>query len=232
MGKLSWLGSRRAWQAPENPTRDGLLIRVVAGDVLFDAARLIASRLAGMPAIALGLIRNQVRQALDGTYDRSLELERDYRRHAGRSRFRGRRAGFCREVPTKLRGLLRASAKWSGLDRSHRVRRPFLSAFGALAVRGRDRFNDISQHQVSPAGCRDAPHVRYALDRDRREVGRAGLNRVCKTRRRSPERALCSKHLRPLSDNIAFISCGHLRHVSRASELANEGKETRRHTSS
>lgn len=64
----------------------GMLTRVVEDDVLLDEARLIASRLARMPTVALGLIRRQVREALDGTYDRSLDLERDHQRRAGRSR--------------------------------------------------------------------------------------------------------------------------------------------------
>lgn len=64
----------------------GLLTRVVADDALPDETRRIAAKLAAMPTIALGLIRSQVREALDGTYDRSLDLERDHQRRAGRSR--------------------------------------------------------------------------------------------------------------------------------------------------
>lgn len=64
----------------------GLLTRVVADDALLSEARRIASKLAVMPTIALGMIRSQVREALGGTYDRSLDLERDHQGRAGRSR--------------------------------------------------------------------------------------------------------------------------------------------------
>lgn len=81
--EMALLGERLA---ADDALAAGLLTRVVADDVLLDEARGIASRLAAMPTVALGLIRSQVREALDGTFDQSLDLERDYQRRAGQTR--------------------------------------------------------------------------------------------------------------------------------------------------
>jgi 2-(1,2-epoxy-1,2-dihydrophenyl)acetyl-CoA isomerase len=81
--ELALLGERLA---ADEALAAGLVTRVVADDALLDEARMIASRLAAMPTMALGLIRSQVREALDGTYDQLLDLERDHQRRAGRSR--------------------------------------------------------------------------------------------------------------------------------------------------
>jgi len=59
--------------------------RVVADDRLEAEAAAITARLATLPTIALGLIRQQVRTALTGTLEETLAVERANQRVAGRT---------------------------------------------------------------------------------------------------------------------------------------------------
>jgi 2-(1,2-epoxy-1,2-dihydrophenyl)acetyl-CoA isomerase len=61
----------------------GLVTRVVEDDALAAEARAIAAKLAAGPTLAMGLIRRQVRAALDQGFDASLGLESDHQRQAG-----------------------------------------------------------------------------------------------------------------------------------------------------
>lgn len=61
----------------------GLIARVVEDNMVESEALAVARRLASMPTAALGLIRKQVRVALDDGFDASLEAERDHQRIAG-----------------------------------------------------------------------------------------------------------------------------------------------------
>lgn len=61
----------------------GLVTRVVDGDTLSEATSSIANKLAAMPTMALGLIRKQIRYALDNDFSSSLAKERDNQRLAG-----------------------------------------------------------------------------------------------------------------------------------------------------
>ncbi|AIT80035.1 enoyl-CoA hydratase-related protein [Novosphingobium pentaromativorans] len=61
----------------------GLIARVVDDEAVAEEATAVARKLASMPTAALGLIRKQVRVALDEGFSASLETERDHQRAAG-----------------------------------------------------------------------------------------------------------------------------------------------------
>lgn len=63
----------------------GLIARVVSDDELAEESAAVAARLASMPTRALGMIRKQVRLALDAGLHASLEAERDNQRIAGQT---------------------------------------------------------------------------------------------------------------------------------------------------
>jgi 2-(1,2-epoxy-1,2-dihydrophenyl)acetyl-CoA isomerase len=60
--------------------RSGLVTRVVEDAQLMQAAEEVAARLTAMPTRTLGLIRRQVRAALESTFEASLGVETDYAR--------------------------------------------------------------------------------------------------------------------------------------------------------
>lgn len=61
----------------------GLIARVVDDGAVADEALALARRLAAMPTTALGMVRKQVRMALDEGFHGSLDIERDHQRFAG-----------------------------------------------------------------------------------------------------------------------------------------------------
>jgi len=61
----------------------GLIAQVVDDEALAAEADAITRKLAAMPTLALGMIRKQVRAALDDGFATSLEMERDNQRIAG-----------------------------------------------------------------------------------------------------------------------------------------------------
>ena len=61
----------------------GLIARVVDEEALEAEAEAVARKLAAMPTLALGMIRKQVRTALDDGFCQSLETEREHQRKAG-----------------------------------------------------------------------------------------------------------------------------------------------------
>lgn len=63
----------------------GLVTRVADESALMEVAMAYATRLAGMPTVALGLIRRQVRAALAGTLEETLALEAEHQSVAGRT---------------------------------------------------------------------------------------------------------------------------------------------------
>lgn len=83
----------------------GLINRVVADDVLDDAVRDIARRLAAGPTATLGLIRNAVWEAADADWSTVLASERAQQRVAGRSRDAGEGiAAFLARRPAVFNG--------------------------------------------------------------------------------------------------------------------------------
>lgn len=63
----------------------GLVARVVDDEALMETAQSIAARLAAMPTQALGLIRAQVKAALNSTLSETLSIEASNQRAAGRT---------------------------------------------------------------------------------------------------------------------------------------------------
>lgn len=72
--EMALLGER---MSAEEAQRIGLVTQVVDDSLLTERAEQITSQLAAMPTRALGLIRRQVRAALESTFERSLEIERE-----------------------------------------------------------------------------------------------------------------------------------------------------------
>ncbi len=62
----------------------GLVTRVVADDVVLAEAQALAARLAAGPTRVIGMIRQQVAQALEQGFDTTLDIERDNQSVAGR----------------------------------------------------------------------------------------------------------------------------------------------------
>ncbi len=61
----------------------GLVTRVVEDAALAETAGSLATRLAAMPTLAMGMIRRQIRTALDDGLEATLEAERVHQRRAG-----------------------------------------------------------------------------------------------------------------------------------------------------
>lgn len=67
----------------EEALAHGLVSRVVDDGALIEAATALAERLAAMPTLAMGMIRRQVRIAIDQGFAASLEIERTHQSRAG-----------------------------------------------------------------------------------------------------------------------------------------------------
>lgn len=80
--EMALLGER---MPAEEAHRAGLVTRVVEDDQLAPTAEQVAAQLAAMPTRTLGLIRRQVRAALESTFEASLDLERDNQRLCGQT---------------------------------------------------------------------------------------------------------------------------------------------------
>lgn len=78
--EMALLGER---MSAEEAHRCGLVTRVVADAEMLAVATALARKLAEMPTLALGLIRRQIRGALDLSFQDALTLERDNQRCAG-----------------------------------------------------------------------------------------------------------------------------------------------------
>lgn len=78
--EMALLGER---MGAEEAHRCGLVTRVALDDEALAVATALAQKLAAKPAQAMGLIRRQVRGALDLSFQDSLEVERENQRHAG-----------------------------------------------------------------------------------------------------------------------------------------------------
>lgn len=83
----------------------GLVTRVVDDEALMEAAGALAAKLAAMPTRALGLIRAQVKEALNATLSQSLATEATHQRLAGRSEdFREGVAAFLQKRKPEFKG--------------------------------------------------------------------------------------------------------------------------------
>jgi 2-(1,2-epoxy-1,2-dihydrophenyl)acetyl-CoA isomerase len=100
--ELALLGERLS---AEDALPAGLVTRVVADERLEEEASAIAARLATLPTVALGLIRQQVRTALTGTLNETLAVERANQRVAGRTAdFREGVAAFAEKRAPRFTG--------------------------------------------------------------------------------------------------------------------------------
>ena len=83
----------------------GLVTRVVDDAEVVPTALEIARKLAAGPTVAIGLIRKQVAAALGGTFDETLDVERENQRRAGRTEdFRGAVKAFAAKQPPRFEG--------------------------------------------------------------------------------------------------------------------------------
>lgn len=100
--EMALLGER---MSAEDALAAGLVTRVVDDTELFDAAMVLARKLAAMPTVALGLIRKQVKAALSGTLEDTLALEADHQAIAGQSAdFREGVAAFLQKRKPEFTG--------------------------------------------------------------------------------------------------------------------------------
>ena len=82
-----------------------LVARVVEDDQLMATAQGIAAQLAAKPTLALGMIRAQVKAALNSTLSETLSIEATNQRKAGRSEdFREGVAAFLKKRPPEFKG--------------------------------------------------------------------------------------------------------------------------------
>jgi 2-(1,2-epoxy-1,2-dihydrophenyl)acetyl-CoA isomerase len=100
--ELAMLGERLS---ADDALAAGLVTRVVDDARLAEEAAAMATKLATMPTVALGLIRQQVRTALAGTLEETLAVERANQRTAGRTAdFREGVAAFAQKRPPRFTG--------------------------------------------------------------------------------------------------------------------------------
>jgi 2-(1,2-epoxy-1,2-dihydrophenyl)acetyl-CoA isomerase len=100
--EMALLGER---VSAEEALSAGLVTRVVDDEALMPTAEEIAQRLAAMPTRTLGLIRSQVRIALEASFDDTLAVERDHQRMAGATAdFHEGAAAFREKRPPRFTG--------------------------------------------------------------------------------------------------------------------------------
>lgn len=80
--EMALLGDR---MPAEEAQRIGLITKVVDDAALTREAEQLCTRLSGMPTRALGLIRQQIRAALESSFEQSLLVEREHQRVCARS---------------------------------------------------------------------------------------------------------------------------------------------------
>jgi 2-(1,2-epoxy-1,2-dihydrophenyl)acetyl-CoA isomerase len=100
--ELAMLGERIS---AEDALAAGLVTRVAVDERLEEEAMAVAAKLAAMPTVALGLIRQQVRTALTATLEETLAVERANQRTAGRTAdFREGVTAFAAKRPPRFTG--------------------------------------------------------------------------------------------------------------------------------
>jgi 2-(1,2-epoxy-1,2-dihydrophenyl)acetyl-CoA isomerase len=83
----------------------GLVARVEGDDEFLQAAQEIAAKLAAKPTVALGLIRAQVKAALNSTLSETLSVEAQHQRIAGKTEdFREGVMAFIQKRPPEFKG--------------------------------------------------------------------------------------------------------------------------------